>query len=70
VVRNGGLLIEDDGPTFLVYWKTPEDINIELETTKYFMSNNPLKTLGKTVETQRIIQLALRSFMQISIALS
>ena len=49
VIRNGGILIEDTGPTFLFFWKTPEEISIELERSKYFVAGNPLKNLGKTV---------------------
>jgi hypothetical protein len=63
------MLIEDTGPTFLFFWKTPEEISLELERSKYFVAGNPLRNLGKTVETQRIIQLALRTYLQISIAL-
>lgn len=40
-----------------------------METTKFFTANNPLKNLGKTIETQKMIQLALRTYLQISMAL-
>ena len=33
------------------------------------MAGNPFKNLGKTVETQKIIHIVLRSLLQINIAL-
>ena len=48
-VKNGGEILENDPPYYLLFWKTPEDLNIELENTKFFIADNPLKNMGKTV---------------------
>lgn len=70
VMENGGMILDNNPPYYLFFWNTPDDLNIEQETTKFYVAGNPLKNLGKTVETQKIIQVVLRSYLQINIALS
>ena len=68
-MQNGGMILETHPPNYTFFWPTPEDLIIEQETTKYYMAGNPFKNLGKTIETQKIIQIVLRTFLQINIAL-
>jgi len=70
VIKNGGIILENSCPFFLGFWKTPRDLGLEFETSKFFTLDNPLKKLGKTMETQRIIQLVLKTYLQICLALS
>lgn len=70
VIKNGGIILENSCPFFLGFWKTPRDLGLEFETSKFFTLDNPLKKLGKTMETQRIIQLVFKTYLQICLSLS
>ena len=69
-MQNGGTIVESHPPDFLFFWQTPNDLITEQEITKYYIASNPLKNLGKTIETQKIIHITLRSYLQINLALS